>query len=86
MKAPFLIGRILFGGFFLYNGINHLRSAKDMAPYAGAKGVPAPELAVKLGTAQPARPLPCASTPTCSAGSANRAATRPALTPSCAPT
>lgn len=23
MKARFLIGRILFGGFFLYNGINH---------------------------------------------------------------
>jgi putative oxidoreductase len=48
MKAPFLIGRMLFGGFFLYNGINHLRSAKEMAPYAEAKGVPAPELAVKL--------------------------------------
>lgn len=48
MKAPFLIGRMLFGGFFLYNGINHLRSAKEMAPYAGAKGVPEPELAVKL--------------------------------------
>jgi uncharacterized membrane protein YphA (DoxX/SURF4 family) len=48
MKAPFLIGRILFGGFFLYNGINHLQKAKDMAPYAESKGVPAPELAVKL--------------------------------------
>jgi putative oxidoreductase len=48
MKAPFLLGRILFGGFFLYNGINHLRSAKAMAPYAESKGVPAPELAVKL--------------------------------------
>jgi putative oxidoreductase len=48
MKAPFLLGRILFGGFFLYNGINHLRNPKAMAPYAGSKGVPAPELAVKL--------------------------------------
>jgi uncharacterized membrane protein YphA (DoxX/SURF4 family) len=48
MKAPFLIGRILFGGFFLYNGINHLRQAKAMAPYAESKGVPAGELAVKL--------------------------------------
>jgi uncharacterized membrane protein YphA (DoxX/SURF4 family) len=48
MKAPFLIGRILFGGFFLYNGINHLREAKSMAPYAGSKGVPSPELAIKL--------------------------------------
>jgi uncharacterized membrane protein YphA (DoxX/SURF4 family) len=48
MKAPFLLGRILFGGFFLYNGINHLQKAKDMASYAESKGVPAPELAVKL--------------------------------------
>jgi putative oxidoreductase len=48
MKAPFLIGRIVFGGFFLYNGINHLRQAKSMGPYAEAKGVPAGELAVKL--------------------------------------
>ncbi|MGB2606629.1 MAG: DoxX family protein [Candidatus Sulfotelmatobacter sp.] len=48
MKAPFLLGRILFGGFFLYNGINHLRSAKAMAPYAESKGVPAPEMAVML--------------------------------------
>lgn len=48
MKAPFLLGRIVFGGFFLYNGINHLRNAKSMAPYAAAKGVPAAELAIKL--------------------------------------
>jgi len=48
MKAPFLLGRILFGGFFLYNGINHLREAESMAPYARSKGVPAAELAVKL--------------------------------------
>ena len=48
MKAPFLIGRLLFGGFFLYNGINHLRNRKQMASYAGSKGVPAPELTVAL--------------------------------------
>jgi len=30
MKAPFLIGRILFGGFFLYSGINHLRQRKGV--------------------------------------------------------
>jgi putative oxidoreductase len=48
MKAPFLIGRLLFGGFFLYNGINHFRNRKQMAPYAGSKGVPAPELSVSL--------------------------------------
>ena len=48
MKAPFLIGRIIFGGFFLYNGINHLRQAKTMGPHAESKGVPAGELAVRL--------------------------------------
>lgn len=46
MKAPFLIGRLLFGGYFLYNGINHLRNRKQMAPYAESKGVPKPEAAV----------------------------------------
>ncbi len=48
MKAPFLIGRILFGGFFLNSGISHLRERKKMAKYAEAKGIPAPELAVTL--------------------------------------
>jgi putative oxidoreductase len=48
MKTPFLIGRLLFGGFFLMNGINHLRHADQMAPYAKQKGVPKPDLAVKL--------------------------------------
>ena len=27
---------------FLYNGINHLREAKSMAPYAESTGVPTP--------------------------------------------
>jgi putative oxidoreductase len=41
MKAPFLIGRMIFGGFFLYNGINHIRNRKPMAQYTQSKGVPA---------------------------------------------
>ena len=48
MKAPFLIGRILFGGFFLYSGIDHLRNYKSMAPYAESKGVSVPKAAVAL--------------------------------------
>lgn len=48
MKAPFLIGRILFGGFFLYNGINHLRKRDEMGPYAESKGVPKGNVAVAL--------------------------------------
>jgi putative oxidoreductase len=48
MKAPFLIGRIIFGGYFLYNGINHLKERKSMASYTASKGVPSPELAVTV--------------------------------------
>jgi putative oxidoreductase len=46
VKIPFLIGRIIFGGFFLYNGINHFMQRKSLAQYAQAKNVPAPEVAV----------------------------------------
>jgi putative oxidoreductase len=48
MKAPFLIGRLLFAGFFINSGINHLQKRKEMAEYARSKGVPEPELAVML--------------------------------------
>ena len=48
MKAPFLIGRLLFGGFFLYSGINHIKNHHQMAPYAESKGVPKPEAAIML--------------------------------------
>jgi uncharacterized membrane protein YphA (DoxX/SURF4 family) len=46
MKAPFLLGRLVFGGFFLYNGIHHFKQSKQLAQYAAAKGVPAAEAAV----------------------------------------
>ena len=46
MIVLFLVGRILLGGYFLYNGINHFLALGFMAQYAGSKGVPAPELAV----------------------------------------
>ena len=46
MKAPFLIGRLLFGGYFVMSAVNHFKHRKEMADYAGSKGVPAPELAV----------------------------------------
>jgi putative oxidoreductase len=47
MRATHLIGRILFGGYFLYNGINHFRNRAGLAQYAGAKQVPKPDLAVE---------------------------------------
>lgn len=46
MKAPFLIGRMILGGFFVYNGVNHLLKAKQMGQYAESKGVPNGEMAV----------------------------------------
>jgi putative oxidoreductase len=47
MKVPFVLGRLLFGGYFLYNGIHHFQETEMLAQYAGAKGVPKPGLAVK---------------------------------------
>lgn len=47
MDIVFMIGRILYGGFFLENAYNHLLgSRKQLTGYAEAKGVPAPGLAV----------------------------------------
>jgi len=46
MKAPFLLGRLVFGGFFLYSGIHHFVDRKMLAQYAAAKKVPVPEVAV----------------------------------------
>ena len=40
------LGRILFGGYFLFNAFNHFSHLQMMAGYAQSKGVPAPKLAV----------------------------------------
>jgi uncharacterized membrane protein YphA (DoxX/SURF4 family) len=50
-RLPLLVGRALFGGFFLYNGINHFRNRQTMAGYARSKDVPAADLAVLLSGA-----------------------------------
>jgi putative oxidoreductase len=46
MKAPVLIGRLVFGGYFVYAGFNHFRHKKNLAQYVGAKNLPMPDLAV----------------------------------------
>jgi uncharacterized membrane protein YphA (DoxX/SURF4 family) len=46
MTTPFLIGRLLFGGYFMYGGINHFRNHPAMTQYASSKKVPRPEIAV----------------------------------------
>jgi uncharacterized membrane protein YphA (DoxX/SURF4 family) len=47
MKASYLLGRMIFGGYFLYAGIHHMQESEAMAQYTASKGIPAPELAVK---------------------------------------
>jgi uncharacterized membrane protein YphA (DoxX/SURF4 family) len=44
--AALLTGRAIFGGYFLYSGLNHLMNGRTMAGYARAKGVRFPRLAV----------------------------------------
>ena len=46
MRALFVLGRAMFGGFFAYNGINHFRNQKMMSQYAESKGVPMAEAAI----------------------------------------
>lgn len=46
MEAILLIGRIIFGGYFIFNGMNHLWNVNMMTPYTAAKGVPFPRVAV----------------------------------------
>jgi putative oxidoreductase len=41
-----LIGRILYGGFFLMSGVNHFTTISALKQYAASKGVPAPAFAV----------------------------------------
>jgi uncharacterized membrane protein YphA (DoxX/SURF4 family) len=45
---PLWIGRLLFGGYFIYNALNHFLNLEAMAAYAASKNVPVPEVAVAL--------------------------------------
>ncbi len=42
MKFLFLLGRLIFGGFFLYNGITLLARLSDMSLAIQQKGLPLP--------------------------------------------
>jgi len=46
MAIPFLIGRIIFGSYWLMAGFNHFAQLEPMSGYAKAKGTPSPKLAV----------------------------------------
>ena len=46
MNILFLIGRLIFGGFFLMNAWSHFKNLESMSGYAASKGVPSPRAAV----------------------------------------
>jgi len=46
------VGRALFGGYFIYSGINHFMKKNELAQYAGAKQVPKPETLFSVGLRQ----------------------------------
>jgi putative oxidoreductase len=48
MYLLFLIGRILFGGYFIYNAFNHFRNIRGMSGYAATKSVPMPSVAITI--------------------------------------
>ena len=45
MNTLLLIGRIIFGGYFVYSGVNHFIGFGMMTQYAKMKGVPFPAVA-----------------------------------------
>jgi len=46
MDTAFLIGRLIFGGYWLMAAVNHFKNLANMSDYAKAKGTPLPKLAV----------------------------------------
>src|SRR5690348_8608305 len=46
MRPLYLLGRAIFGGYFLYNGLNHFINREMMSQYAASKGVAASDAAV----------------------------------------
>ncbi|OGF57584.1 MAG: DoxX family protein [Candidatus Fraserbacteria bacterium RBG_16_55_9] len=48
MEILFLIGRIIVGIFYIFNGVNHFQRQGMMVQYAKSQGVPLAELAVPV--------------------------------------
>lgn len=44
----FVLGRILLGGYFIKNGLNHFQNLQGLTGYVQSKGVPSPKLAVAI--------------------------------------
>jgi putative oxidoreductase len=46
MNTAFLVGRIIFGGYWLMASFNHFKNLNYVSEYAKARGTPSPKLAV----------------------------------------
>lgn len=46
MTILFVLGRLLYGGFFLYSGFQHFKQRVGYSTYAASKKVPMPSVAV----------------------------------------
>ena len=51
MRLIYGLGRAVVGGFFLYNGFNHLTNADALAGYAAMKNTPNPKFDVQASGA-----------------------------------
>ena len=51
MSGALVLGRLIFGGYFLYSGLNHFIHTQQMAGYAAAHGVPQAQLLVPISGA-----------------------------------
>jgi putative oxidoreductase len=51
MSLIYTLGRLAFGGFFLYNGINHIKNVDALTQYATFKNVANPKEAVQISAA-----------------------------------
>ena len=51
MAVLFLLGRLIFGGYFIVSGLNHFMSYGQFVAFAAAKGVPMAELAIPVSGA-----------------------------------
>jgi putative oxidoreductase len=51
MHSLFLLGRVIYGGFFLRSGLNHFQNSRSLTDYASVKGVPRADAAVAVSGA-----------------------------------
>ena len=47
-EVLFLVGRVLFGGYFVMSGLNHFMKMEMLAGYSQSKSVPIPKVAVAV--------------------------------------